>query len=500
MEICFETKTVKSFRESLHQIKRTQLSMESVVPDVNDDIGRLFSIQPSILLKSKDLTTRGASVTGELTVALLYINELENAVYDLHFTQSFSLDFDMAEPDPDLLTQIRLFVSHAEARALNPRKVSVTVEVGGELSGYTQEESKVAVSVPSFDQFQIFTRQNHATSALINAVTEKTFVINEQFPFPSGKPVPERLVSEKLDFNISDRQLIGSKVLMKGTVCVSICYLSESTDYPVSTVFSAPFSQLVDIGQESMDSCSVRIEPTSVYYSLIDMISGEKALDAEIHAVAQIVSRFQQEIDTLSDAYAVRYPSELSFESWPLVQVGAPERLLLEADEKIELPEDCVDVLSVMPTLGQCSMGQGKAEINVSFDVLYRSAGGSLSSARRMLTLSSDCPAQAVSLRETRLLDPFYRPEGNLLNVRLSVELYCEQRAETEAQSVVSLSLDEDSPYNEAQFPSVTAVRADGESIWDLAKQYHSSCERIESLNEIDGPIRGKMLLIPKCF
>lgn len=500
MELNFETSTVRTFLECTHQIKRTQVSMEGVVPDVSDDIGRIYSVQPAVFLKSKDLTTRGASVTGELTVALLYINEMENSVFDLHFTQSFSLDFDMTEPDPDMLAQIRLFFGSAEARALNPRKVSVTVEIGGELSSYTEGESRYAVCVPENQTEKIYVKRELAQSSLINAVCEKTFVLNEQFPFSAGKSAPERIVSQKVDFRVADRQLIGSKVLLKGSVIVSVCYRSAECEYPMFTEFTAPFSQLIDIGQEAMDSCAVRIEPTSAYFNLIDTIGGEKALDAEIHAVAQIVSRFRQEIEYVSDAYAGGCPSTLAYETWPLQSVAAPERILLESDARIELPEDCADVLSVMTSLGACSAGQGKAEAALNFDVLYRSAGGSLASARRMINLSADCPAKDDSLRETRLLDSYFRPDGNLLAGRVSVELWFEQRTEKEVSCAVTMALDEDAPYDSTQYPTVTAVRVDHESVWDLAKRFHSSIDAIEALNAIDGPIRGKLLLVPKCM
>ena len=52
MEISFENKVVGTYREISHQLKRIQESMESVVPDTNDDIGRIASFQTSVLLKS----------------------------------------------------------------------------------------------------------------------------------------------------------------------------------------------------------------------------------------------------------------------------------------------------------------------------------------------------------------------------------------------------------------------------------------------------------------
>lgn len=500
MEINFETKTVRAFHESARLIKRTQLSMESVVPDINDDIGRLYSVQPSVLLKSKDVTARGAAVTGELAVALLYINELENAVFDLHFTQSFSLDFDLPDPDPDTQTQIRLFVSNAEARALNPRKVSVTVEVGGELSTYAEEESRIAVCLPRSDGEQIYTKEERVQSALINAVCEKTFVVNEQFPFTAGMCAPDRLLAQKVDFRLADRQLIGSKILLKGNVCVSVCYMTVDTALPVSAEFSAPFSQLIEIGQEQMDVCSIRIEPTSLYFDLIDTISGEKAIDTEIHAVVQLVSRYRQEIDYLSDAYAARCPVSLAFESWSILTADAPERFLLESDEQFELPEDCEEIQSVIKTLGPCVLGQGKAECSLCFDILYRCSGGTLSSTKRLVQLSSECPVKEAVLRETRLLGGYERCEGNQLIEHVCVELIYERSKEQQISCAVGMTLDEERPYDASRLPTVTAVRVDRESVWDLAKRYHSSCAEIEALNETDGPIRGKMLLIPKCL
>lgn len=500
MELNFETKTVRAFREGFRQTRRTQLSMEQVVPDVNDDIGRIYAIQPSVLLKSKDVTARGAAITGELHVALLYINELENKVFDLHATQSFSLEYDLPEPDPELLTQIRLFVCSAEARALNPRKVSITVEVGGEMSAFAQENYTISASVTPAEMLPIFTKQVCCEQTLINAVCEKTFVLNEQFPFLPGKPNPERLVSQKISFHISDQQLVGSKVLIKGSVCVAACYLSSETDYPSTADFSAPFSQLIDIGQETMDSCVLQIEATSLYVNLIDTISGEKALDAEIHAVLQLVSRYKQPNQYISDAYSPQYPSVLQFEEWTIAESGEPENLILEADESLELPEDCEDVLSIICSLSPCTLTEKKLEINVVLDVLYRNKDQALASARRMLPLGKEMLVSEICIREARLLETGLRNEKNILSGKFRVEVTLFRCKEEKIQRAVSMTVQEDAPYNTSELPSITAVRVDSESVWDLAKQYHSSCEKIEAINDLDGSLKGKMVLIPKAI
>ena len=125
MEINLTHKTQSGFRDYADLEKRVQVSAESVVPDVNEDIGRIASVQTQLYLKSKDLTTRGVTVTGEMENVLLYITENENTVSFLRLHRDFSLDFDLGEDPAELEAQIRLSVSNTEARVLNPRKVTV---------------------------------------------------------------------------------------------------------------------------------------------------------------------------------------------------------------------------------------------------------------------------------------------------------------------------------------------------------------------------------------
>ena len=60
------------------------------------------------------------------------------------------------------------------------------------------------------------------------------------------------------------------------------------------------------------------------------------------------------------------------------------------------------------------------------------------------------------------------------------------------------MTLDEESAYDMAEFPSLSLVRVENESLWQLAKQYHSSVEQINRLNDMSLPLSGRILLVPK--
>ena len=132
-----------------------------------------------------------------------------------------------------LPAQIKLSILSTEARVINPRKVSVTFEISGELSCYKQESISIESRLPENACRGLHARYESAELMFTDAVCEKTFAVNEQFSFPGGKPKPSRLVSSRAEFVVSDSQLIGTKVIVKGSAELAVCYLSDEVNYPV---------------------------------------------------------------------------------------------------------------------------------------------------------------------------------------------------------------------------------------------------------------------------
>lgn len=497
MEIKIENKTIRTYREISRQAKKIQETAETVVPDTNDDIGKIISANTELYLKSKDVSGRGVTVGGEAEISIMYITESESAVSFLRMTKAFTLEYDVDGADNDTVAQIALSVTNSETRVLNPRKVSVTVEISGEMSCFRQENAITEAELPKSDM-TIHAKWESESAVFINAACEKTFAFNDQFTFPSAKPVPQKLVWQKPCFEITETQLIGTKALVKGILQLNICYLSESVDYPVQWRFSTPFSQLLDIGQEKMDLSSARIEISSAYFELVDTISGEKALDAEIHAVLQLVSYFNQELSFISDAYSNAMPLICKMQPERVCSVSDVQRLTMDAEEQISIAEECKDVLNVQTTLTSASISRSRAEAAVAVDILYQTEGGTLSAVHRNLMLEQECSVSDVRFLSARLGDVNFRPEGSAVGGRLSVEIFYRSSSVRELSMVESMELDEEKPFDLTAFPSLTLVRAENESVWELAKKYHSCPEKITAVNCFEADVQGCMLMIPK--
>ena len=129
MKISFENKMLNCYKDIYHQIKYVQETCENVVPDVNDDIGKIASVQSTVHLKSKDLTGRGVLISGEAIASVIYVTESEKNVSFVRLSKQFSLEYEIPGMSSDVLAQIRLDIQNTEARIINPRKLSVTFEI-----------------------------------------------------------------------------------------------------------------------------------------------------------------------------------------------------------------------------------------------------------------------------------------------------------------------------------------------------------------------------------
>lgn len=497
MDISFESKEIPIYREYYHQTKRIQESAECVVPDTDADIEKIAAVQSRVYLKSKDLSARGVLVTGELTANVLYIRDGKNGISSLNVRQPFSIEFETEAPDSETLAQVALTVQGTDVRLINPRKISVGFEAEGELSCYCTEKLRVESMLPE-NTCGLHVRTEESTLTLPNAVCEKSIAINEQFSFPAGDQAA-RLAEAQAELLVTDCQMIGTKVIIKGNAEVRIYAFSEAGEIPREDSFSAPFSQIIDVGADSMQLCLVRPEITGAYFDLVDTINGDKALDMELHAVLQIVCGEERSIRCITDAYSNLMPADLLHRTQEYRQITPVKTLELKTEESVRLMEECRELIQVFPSLSRMTADAGKFSVSVNLDLLMRNGDGELSAGRRTITLTQDINCDELRIHRVRVVGLSAKAEGESVNFAVTLALSYHAVDKRELSMVDGVILDEESSYLQESLPTLTLVRAEGESLWSLAKKYHSSEEMILEMNE-NADQAKTMLLIPKCI
>lgn len=497
MEIALKNKSVSIYKELSHQIKRLQDSIDSVVPDVNDDVGKIVSYEHLLLLKSKDITSNGVLVNGEIQICILYITENEDNVSSIKLNKPFMFEFDIPDIKPTAIPQINLRLNNIESRIINPRKISVSYELFAELSVYTTGEIDECSIIDEKCIHQLKYKVDSVNVSVPNVVCEKTFALNEQFLFSNSNEKPKAIIFAKPSLNITDTQHVGSKLIVKGNLTLNICYHSENCNYPHKCEFTSAFSQIIDTGTEESDSCALMCEITSFYHNLVETISGDYALDTELHALSQLVNFKKQSIEYISDTYCNTMQCKINISKEMINGFGELMYERIDLDEKINVADDCNDILCVFPSVCQLAVIQSKLNGVMYFDIIYKNKNDCICSVRRSCNITSEELCTGARLIDYRITSINIRPNERQIDAIIMLTV-CYQCSNTvEYSKVCAVELDEDHRIDLIDYPSITLVKYDNESMWDLAKKYHSSVEKITALNDID-KIENSFIMIPK--
>lgn len=471
------------------QHRRTTLTAESVIPDTLPDVSRILSVRGGLLLKGKELRPQGVMVEGEARAWVLYLAEDGQSMETLGLEKPFSMEFELPEADEEALPQIAWRLTGLEGRILNPRKLAADFAVTADLDACTRGSLVTAWELPEGEHPGLHLLRRETECTALTGVCEKPFTLREQLAFPAGSRIPVKLAGEELRFVPLGCEQIGDRAVAKGELRLSVRGLDENGE-PTREDFTLPFSQLMETGPGSPEQFSLRIEPCSAFLELSEAVNGERMLDAEVHAVAQLRSWSRFTVSDAADAYSGKVPCGCRFEEHSLPCAQTREKALLRAEEALEMPEDCGELLLAEPGFLQPERDGGAAVLPL--ELIYRSVDGVPSAARRSVRLKGAALADGFAAGEGQVIRCELR--GNPPAVHAEAELSVERQERQSLRSLTGITMAEDAAPAPGSLPALTLVRRGGESLWDLAKACGSSEELILRWNDPE----AALLLIPR--
>ena len=472
-------------------LKRQQLSAEAVIPDSREDARSLVWTRGGVQLKGKEPSSRSCSFTGEVWACVLYLTE-SGKTETLRISREFEMSLDLEGTEPEAIPQISWQLASLEGRLVNPRKLGVSFDLQAEIRSFRKGTTLLNSALPEDAPAQVHLLQDSAEALLLRQVREKPFSLRERLS-PGGEvKAPRSIAAEDIRFVSLQAERLGARCIVKGELELRI-WGSDETELPTGCSFRIPFSQLAELDGETEGEILVRAEPCSLYLEWMEGAEGERSLDAEIHGLLQLRVYARQLLGFASDGYSSRMPSVPIRESVAILRSLKRESLRLSAEESLPMPEDLQALLAAEPFLGPPEWEREKLRLPLTLDLLVRRADGSLDALRRSFRLQGGARpglSEAV-LRKITAFDA--KLEDGKLKLRCEVELNWEQEETESLEVLTGLELDVDSAWDPSRLPALSLVMCGGESLWDLAKEYHSSVELIKGCN----PEPGRMLLIP---
>lgn len=475
--------------DPIHQ--QVSFHAEAVIPDTAEDVQEIVWTRGGLLLKGKEPGLHATSVSGEAWASVLYLTET-GQLESVRLRKDFEIVFEAETTDSEALPHLAWYLSGVQGKLLNPRKLSVNFEVYASLRSFQRGNVLTETVLPDGAWRGLHILKNRSSALSLTSVLEKPFTMREQLPLSGEENALTQIDAEELNFTLQGIEQVGSRCIVKGEL--QLQFLGrDGTNQPLKSEFRLPFSQLLDITEDTLDQSSVMIEPNSIYLDWTQGTGGERCVDLEVHALLQFCSYSLRELVTFQDAYSTVMPLEADQCDLPILRSVELCTSVVSIDDTVPMPDDMTELLAAEAKLGAFERKEDAAQIPMHLDILYRSSDGGLSAARRSIKLDvSEIPETAITISR-RLLSLSTAQVGNEIRLSGAVEILWEKEITEKISTLSLLHLDEEKTWSKTESPSVYLVRRGGQSLWNLAREYRSSEDLIRACNAED----AELLLIP---
>ena len=493
-----------------YTLKRNQLcsreeTLETIVPDACPDIARILDTTGVCRLERRELTEGGVLLAGTIQTVTLYVPEGEDGLGRLESEIPFQHRIECPAQEPDTRLMAAVWVSGAETRVVNPRKVLLRVSLAERIRLYGAESENVSTSMDADPQYAIQQRWNHVQTTRIVGTSEKAFTLNDAFSLSPGRWEGDVLLRALPQVQCTEARMAGQRLILKGSLGATL--LLRSDDGQLHTQFcELPFSQMLD-APETEGECRFQLEVQVLRMTWGALSADQRTLPVTAEILAQAVYRKCETMQVLTDLYSTRYPMKADFAPVALCRFSSQsERLNIRA--LIQTAESVQSVCACHTELGTAAVQREGERLRITVPgqttILYQEESGALNSVVQTFQAETvlDCSGGDTCVIDTRPGEMEALRSAAGMELRGTVEVRMDLSHESSLNAVQSAQLLTDEPWAPGEQPSVVLIRpSGGECVWDIAKRCRSTCQDILTANGLqdEDALNGQMLLVPRC-
>lgn len=478
-------------------------TLETIVPDAYPDILRIIDVSGQALIVGKQADEGRAAIEAVVLATVLYQPEGEQGIRRMDVQIPFTIKQDMEPLTSSSVIHASVRMHSSDARILNPRKILVRADLITEISAFEERKHIIPTAAEVPDGCDLCQNQNQLEYIHLIAVPERIFQFADEIRFQHGGTIPT-LMSCRCSARSVEERLIGNKLIFKGNIEVDLL-LSDGEGTLSQRRETLPFSQILEIPEtEEATNCQICVEVMS--FSCTPDLEEDGRIRLEMDLLAQAQIRSVRHTTLLTDIYSTTHEMEAKQTTWSFCFTSRPAtcsqnvRALLETDDLIRSIADTQVFFS--PITQQWEGSKLTLMTKYNIHILY------LNENQQIKTLEKDALIRAelecepdVSCSDCKIIpgEIITLAAAGGVEVRLSMDFQCLlQRHSTvkmisEAQLGALRSMDSPRPS------VVLRLASPEESLWDIAKIYGTTTQRILQANELEenGLFHGKMLLIP---
>lgn len=470
---------------------------EFVLPDYLPKVQKVLRLEARALPPSKYRSASEAQMSGNVLHSLLYLGEDgEVGATVLPAKYDFSVPLS-AEKDVESV-HATVAVDSLNYRVSGPRKLNVRTRLRAKPCVHVKEELAWKQS-PAGEIEGLCTLPMEMDSLHTRLLSSGEISVSEGLDI--GKDT--RPVWCGSTAAVRDARAMEGGVSVRGDICVKV--MTEAK-VPTFVYKKLPFEAFLDGEVHKGDAV------TAVASVLSTEVTAGKDGDAYADVILQVDATVDTpcKVEIAADAFSTAAMGRTEYRMLPTARLllahsgqhtvgGSISKAAAGASGLAKVLDTAGEATCVEATLADGKLTlHGKCNLNT----VYAEESGAVGSAEYMLpfALVLDCEAAEpfFANAEVAFLSARVRADGENLVCDMDISVCVRVRAQGEARAVSGVDFDGAKPHETFDYP-LTVIYPNGETLWNVAKQYHRSPESLAALNAVPctpGELIAKNVLI----
>ncbi len=446
------------------------VDMDLVLPDYLPEVTAVLKCSMRPVVTARHQSGDRYTVSGTVTVRLLYLTEERTEIYCYEASQPFTVSF---AADQAVHHLVSVKTDYVNARAVSPRRV----DVHGAFRVYLKaigigEQTVCAVS----DERDCFCRTKTIGVTVPCCETEKAFVIEERLDI--GSEVERIVCTEAVVLSTEVKPLVN-KVIVKGVLQVKT--LSVANRHCATQYHEIPFSQIVDVeGLNDKRQCRVEICVGEYETRLHAEESGTSCyFDGKLYAIVRCSETTEEEV--VLDVYSVNAPLMCETSSISFTFNGEETSGRRDLRSVVDRPEGVSEIVDVFGEVKSLRYDDGMFYACLVIGLIGRDEHGMLGYFERTLDLQEPCETKGT----LQLLRVEASKQGDELRLQLAVSIVCAEDQRELLTVVCDTIAEHQTPYVKSGASLRIVYAQVGENVWDIAKKHHACVQDILAENDL---------------
>lgn len=484
----FQKDTCPYLRQLLHQARRQEQTQELKLTEGMPDVGRVLGAWGQVLIRGKEWRSGQLSVSGGVMAWVLYEPEGGGAPQSVDCWLPFQMKWELPDTDRDGFIRVSPLLSGIDCRSTSARKLMVRAVVSLLAEAWLGEEG--ALYTPEQLPEDVRLLKKAYEIKLPSEAGEKAFSLEEELEIPAGREQPEKLIRWLLQPELTDKKVMGDKVVFRGLALLQALYLGESGKL-CSHQWELPFSQYAELDKEYDADAALWITPAVTSLEL-EQEEGKLRLKAGI--LCQYVVCRHAAIEVVADAYSPQRQIQLQTEELELPMILEENRRTVRSQVAMEQAgKETADVSFCMDH-GALSRSENPGALTLSGQFQWLGYGPEERLESETVRWQESLPLDAGTQFQVY---PTGMPQAEVTQLRADLALDTAVHGGSGILMVTALEPGEPVAPDPGR-SSLILKRAGTQSLWQLAKEHGSTVESIKAANGLAGePDPGQMLLIP---